>query len=334
MDNLEMIKIICYAISSLSFGISINTLFVYPFFKKAKASKEYKGKLQAISKYDGYIINESCLLDNGSLADRKEACERDIVQAMKPILDGIVQYVGEENLGLMYTNLKGLQVESLKNSLRLKGWYRPDINRIGFFDIYALLHELIHLSSTYYDKEKNMTESGFYQVNYNDGAEIGRGLNEGFTELISSRIANCKVDVYYWLIRISRLFELFFDNTKDMERFYLEHNLPGFIHYMEEFIPRDKLMDIILRMDKIYYFYNKHVPDFVILDAINLEMEIYGYFMKSKPNQEKVQAFEGILKENKLISLAFKREKMKLVECMTEVINDYENIPEGRKISA
>lgn len=335
MEELQMIKTICYLISSISFGISVNNLVVWPLSRMKKAKSINKSKLQKISMYDGYLINQECLLDNASLSDRNAALEREIVQALKPILDEIIEYVVEENLNLMYTNLKTVKIETLKRNLSsLQGDYKPYLNVVTFKKVYALIHELLHLSSSYYDEIKKIAEVGFHQINYDDGAEVGRGLNEGFTELLSSRIDDCKPETYIWLVRIARLFELFFDNPRDMERLYFNHNLPGFIHYMEKFMPRDKLMNILLRLDKMYYFYDNGVQVFSLLELINIEKELHGYFVENNFGQDKILEFESIIGENKLSAIAFKREKMKLVKDIALGKEMLEGLEGERKMTA
>ena len=325
MVNIELTIIILRLISFLCFGVSISSLVVWPAYQRDKANKLVKFKLESISKYDGYIIDKECLLDNASLNDRNEAIKREIVKIIKPILETIEDYVGEENTRLMYTNLKTVDIVPLKKSLTREGDYNFVLNRIRFKNVSALIHELLHLSSSYYDKEKNIAEIGFSQVDDEKVAEIGRGLNEGYTELLASRIIEDKPKATIWLVEIAKLFELFFDNPKDMENLYFRHDLPGFIHYMEEFIPNDKLMDIIIRLDRINTFYDKQVPVFIYLEAINIEKELYGYFVKSNRNLDKLTAFEEVLREKMLSSVAFSR------EINQEIKDDFDA---GRKKSA
>lgn len=335
MKDLETIMRIINIITALSFGVNVHTLVIWPMSQRHKANKLIKFKLQAISKYDGYLIDKECLLDNASLNDRNEALKRDIAQIINPWLEDIENYIGEDNSKLMYTNLKTLRVETLKRSFSRDGDYQPIINLIRIRKISSLLHELLHMASSYYDKEKDITEIGFLQVEYKTSAEIGRGLNEGYTELLASRIDEDKPSSTAWLVVIAKLFELFFDNPKDMENLYFRHNLPGFIHHMEKFIPYDELMDILLRLDRINDFYSKQVPIFIYLEVINIEKELYGYFVKSNPGEDKLNAFESIIREKKLLAAAFNRDKMKEIRdsAKSETI-EYEEVDVGRKMSA
>lgn len=309
MVNIELTIIILKIISFLCFGVSIGNLVVWPTYQINKANKLVKFKLESISKYDGYIIDKECLLDNASLNDRNEAIQREIVKILEPILEAIENYVGEENTRLMYTNLKTVDIVPLKRSLTREGDYNFVLNRIRFKNVSALIHELLHLSSSYYDKEKKIAEIGFSQVDDEKVAEIGRGLNEGYTELLCSRVIDGKPKATIWLVEIAKLLELFFEDSKEMERLYFGHNLPGFIHHMEKFIPHDKLMDILLRLDRINTFYDKQVPVFIYLEAINIEKELYGYFVKSNPSPDKLAAFEEVLREKMLSSVVFSRER-------------------------
>lgn len=46
----------------------------------------------------------------------------------------------------------------------------------------TIYHELFHVSSSYYDKQKEIVFSGFHH--HSKEKDIGRGLNEGYTELL------------------------------------------------------------------------------------------------------------------------------------------------------
>ncbi|MDE6141635.1 MAG: hypothetical protein K2G03_03435 [Bacilli bacterium] len=335
MIDLDVLLKVNNIITALSFGITVNNLVVWPMIRRNKANKLIKYKLQAISKYDGYLIDKECLLDNASLNDRNEALKREIVQSLNLFLEDITNYIGEENSRLMYTNLKTASFEVFKRRLPQEGLYNPILNRVRIKKITALLHELLHLASSYYDKDRDVTESGFFQVDYKTSAEIGRGLNEGYTELLRSRIdeddpASCK-----WLVIIARLFELFFDDYKEMENLYFRHNLPGFIQHMEKYIPYDKIIELLLRLDRINAFYEKQVPIFVYLEIINIEKELYGYFVKSNKNPDKLIDFENIIREELLSNVVFSQGKMDLIKDNIKSEEEIEEtVEEKRKLSA
>ncbi|MDE6141636.1 MAG: hypothetical protein K2G03_03440, partial [Bacilli bacterium] len=174
-------------------------------------------------------------------------------------------------------------------------------------------HELLHIASSFYNELRDEVQCGFSQATADGDAEIGRGFNEGYTDYLAFKIFGERKDnAYKDLVLIARLLELFFDNPRDMEDLYFSHDLPGFIHYMERFIPYDKMIGIVLSLDKIYMYDDSYVSS-LVFEVVNVEMELYRYFVNCNPSPEKLEAFESIIKEKSVAAKALKREKRRLV---------------------
>ena len=93
----------------------------------------------------------------------------------------------------------------ITDSTMQAGNYNPYNNTITLFhkkkDI--LSHEFLHMAST-----RDKYRCGFHlQTRFNQ--EIGRGLNEGYTELLNKRIFNSKSFSYFHNVKIARLIEIF-----------------------------------------------------------------------------------------------------------------------------
>lgn len=309
MNTVELMT--CFTAFVVGLNVSVNV--VLPTITKTKIKKEHKLSLQAISRYDGYLINQEKFNDYASLY-KVEVLKRDDIKVLFPYVEKIANYVGDERLKLLYTNLKTASVEQEKTHSSIVASCDPIDKVITYNEESNFGHELLHLASAYYNKLRNEVQSGFSQVNCEGYVEIGRGLNEGYTEHLAFKIfGEDKESGYRDLVIVARLLEMFFDDPKDMEDFYFGHDLPGFIHYMEKFIPYDKMMGIILELDKINR-YKAHFEVITMLDLINIEMELYSYFIKTNPSLEKLIEFESIINEGKVAKNALKREKRRLVK--------------------
>lgn len=98
-------------------------------------------------------------------------------------------------------------------------------------------------------------------------------FNEGYTELLAIRFFHKKKpNTYRSFIKIASLLEQFFEKKEDMRNLYFNHNLFGFIHYMEQFAERKEILKLIFDMDKLNYY-----------DSL-LMLPLYFYLIKFKNN--------------------------------------------------
>ncbi len=295
---------------------------------RAGINKANKLSLERISKYDGCLINKSVFYDFTPLKQRKRNVDRRKIKELLPYVEKLVNHADESLLTDMYRNLSTVKLKKMKSifTFGVVGSYDPTDNIIEFFNKKAIGHELLHMASGYYSKEKKEWHVGFKQAN--NKASIGRGLNEGYTELLASRIYNKsgKAESYENEVRIAKLFELFFDDPKDMEKYYFRHNLPGFILYMQKFIPRKELINMIICLDEIDRIYSRGIVTFTF-KTIDLSMKLYKYFLKTNPSRAKIRAFERILRENKFVEWALDKEKFKLQKESTPFNNRVVEMP-------
>lgn len=279
--------------------------------------------LQSINKYDGCLINKKVFLDKASLDERKKNIDKEKIKNLSPYVDKLTKNIDENLLKDMYRNLSNASTHRnpLIFLLGLGGSYSPNKNRISYSLSSSIGHELLHLSSNYYNKKTKEYHSGFgQQKGY---AKIGDGLDEGYTELLASRIFNKdgKPQSYFKAVRIAKLMEFFFDDPKDMQQYYFKHNLPGFIIYMQQFIPRKKFIKMLIDLDITTRLGIMSVIP--TIKSINIELELYKYFLKTNPSREKKRAFESIIKETKLGEMALNKQKTKLMRNRTPF--DYQN---------
>ena len=174
-------------------------------------------------------------------------------------------------------------------------------------------HEFLHLASSYYDSKNDEVYTGFEQSN--NEFTIGTGLNEGYTELLASRIFNInnRIQSYKQLVQISSLLELFFNDPKDMEKLYFNCNLYGFVKHMNKYANNNSIIKLLLEMDNIYTHLTLNPANpYILYKTIKIQYKLYKWFITNTNDKEKIKKFESIISENKIIALLLNRCKMKL----------------------
>ena len=109
-----------------------------------------------------------------------------------------------------------------------------------------LYHELLHALTSF--KCKNLLVSGFHHKN------IGRGINEGYTDLITNRLLNIsgydyKIGYPYESI-VSNIIELIIGKEK-MYSLYFKGDLSGLIDILSQYSSKTDVMNFIINLDKI-----------------------------------------------------------------------------------
>ena len=158
-------------------------------------------------------------------------------------------YTSKSNMHNAYKNIKTLQINKFDSNV-FAGRYNIKSNEILYSNISAIPHEFLHMSSAFYDYINNISYDGF-AITSKEG-KIGTGLNEGYTELLSSRIYNCgRIDAYKKEVKTTSIIEQFFNNPKEMENYYFNHNLKGFIEYMTKYTSKEEMKNLIRNIDLI-----------------------------------------------------------------------------------
>ncbi len=128
-----------------------------------------------------------------------------------------------------YRNLKTLKIyesDAINDSPNADAAYDYKTNKIILtpksFKLQSFYHELFHMASR--TKKNNILYDGFLAINTSNNQEYGRGLNEGYTELLCERYFGTATDYY-----IERIF------LKQIEKILGESLLKE--HY---FSPRDE----------------------------------------------------------------------------------------------
>ena len=173
------------------------------------------------------------------------------------------------DLSAFYKNIKNLTLiernytvsEKLIKLLSMKtgGNYKGSNNTMEIYaskhhdieDVLSLKnHELLHLATT--RKKGNIRMCGFKLYDNETLLEIGRGLNEGYTEWINCRYVSLyNSGSYYYLQSIAGEVEKLVGQKK-MQQFYFSNDLDGLIKSLEQYTTREEVINLIQKLDKIY----------------------------------------------------------------------------------
>ena len=134
----------------------------------------------------------------------------------------------------------------------------------------TLYHELLHVASS----DFSYSASGFH-IYLECGESLGRGLNEGYTELLNRRFFDKKSKSYIELQELAKLIELFYENKDDMVTDYFNADAFGLIGELLKSMSLEEAIDIIVDMDG---FLDNSLT---IFDYLKLKQKIIQLYEKS-----------------------------------------------------
>ena len=205
----------------------------------------------------------------------------------------IEKNIPKKNLYNLYNNLKNVQVKKDVSLLLLgiKGKYNSKQNTLSYSLSNYIEHELIHLASSYYNKEKNFWHSGF--INYSSKIFFAKALNEGYTDLITRRIFNKKTKFYDEEVRLVEFIELLFDNTK-LQTYYFNNDITAFINTMCKYMNKEEALSFIVSFD-LGFDLKKQANPLYKLIYTNLEIRICKIFEEYNKDLEKEKTYRQLL---------------------------------------
>lgn len=121
----------------------------------------------------------------------------------------------------------------------------------------TIFHELFHMASSTYKNGINYV--GFRQGSLKPSVNLGRGINEGYTQLLTERyfgdIEGVK-GVYVYEVHIVDKLEKIIGQEK-MESLYLNANLPGLLSELKKYASEDEITKFVSGVD----FLSEHLED-------------------------------------------------------------------------
>lgn len=173
----------------------------------------------------------------------------------------LYQKVNNKNLSLLNNNLSSLKVKirylapeilTLKVAAGKYNVIKNKITMLNFLKNEALNHELLHMATAFYDKKLKIGFCGFQQILFYKKESLGRGLNEGYTQLISRRYFNennnCVIDGYNVCMHFAEKLEEIVGKDR-MEIFYFNADFMGLYEYLTKFGESSNIATFIAILD-------------------------------------------------------------------------------------
>ena len=208
------------------------------------------------------------------------------------------------NLGNNFQTLKINKKNKNKLIMIIKndgtqGNYNPKRNEINTYNDKktTLNHELLHAASSnpFFSSigfNRIFKENKENNLRYN---EIGRGLNEGYTELLNNRISKEKSYSYIHLNKIAYLIELLFENKNEMKDYYFNNDIEGIIYELNKYINKEEIINLLIDIDELYY--NKN-----LLLYYKIKKRILKIYKQNKTKEE-IKKFKKEYYQNQLIKI-------------------------------
>ena len=249
----------------ISINLAITTLNINKIIqnnkKRKEKIKEYQNK-QNIKKMALYQI-----MPNFTKYDLKSKLfaefKKDDIEKLNKIIDNLKK----ENSQIYIFSLKLLQnvdINNLRNFIHsipkttihycpskevfpVTGIYNKANNTIEIYkdkNNITLYHELLHVASTSYI----YNAIGFKALI--NGISIGKGLNEGYTELLNNRFFNAKSKSYLYLQKLTKLIEKFYQNKEEMTEDYFNADILRLFGELIKSMSIEQAVDIIVDLDQ------------------------------------------------------------------------------------
>ena len=169
-------------------------------------------------------------------------------------IDEIEKCFPNVDYGNLINNINDLKVKKTINK-SCGGFYEPTNNTLcynkKFMSINSkeiLYHELLHVASTFF--QDGMIYSGFSQANVKTKDFYGRGINEGYTQLLVQRIymPYTYIDAYQYEIKIAQGIERIVGQEK-MQDLYFKSDLPGLVEELRKYANKIDIIRFINEVD-------------------------------------------------------------------------------------
>ena len=187
-----------------------------------------------------------------SLIDKIEYKENTLKDYVNNFIHVVTENFDDSNLTLLKNNLQTLRIipASFLSKTTIQG-YESFHNVILFKEeenLNAIYHELFHLSSSLSLGDKSY--SGFYEYSKSDSFEIGYGLNEGYTQLLTTRYFKDVPKAYVFEMNIAYLLEKL-TGTDNLANMYFNANLKSLITFLTKYASYEEVMLFITSLDFI-----------------------------------------------------------------------------------
>ncbi len=218
------------------------------------------------------------------------------VQFGKHVLDflnTLEQEIPNIDLSLLYKHLSNFKI--IYKNFKLENFFFKrgiiakyniltnciEIDKNDFNNV--IVHELFHMASSFYCQDDNIVYSGFSQFSKKTKKDIGNGINEGYTQLLSERYFanNTNIEKSYSLqVHYVQKLENIVGN-KLMEKMYLQADLLGLIEELKIYENIENIMNFISAMDFIEKYLTNKNNIYIKKSMISEKLTIINQFLIS-----------------------------------------------------
>lgn len=252
-------------------------------------------------------------IDSENIKKQKEKLTSDII--LTNINEKILEQFNlfkttytKEELIIFKNNLNTIKFDQNFQDYNFQGQYNPYKNAVSTNpeSVYVLNHEMHHVASNLGIVNGIMC-TGFRQSS--NKSEIGRGLNEGYTEYLSKIMTHKQNYGYKKTVDIIPLIEECYGNKIKLRQLYFNADLPSVIKKFEEVFTTEESLKLIIDIDKLWIhdqfptWFNKAE----ILE-LSIRIRLYDYYKKISGNTDKELLF---LDENMLEKISTKSKILK-----------------------
>ena len=312
----------------LSTSTGIFTIYITSNITRSlKVGKQNKKRNWSLSKQIPSISGETykpieyAKFDKNELKKLQSILERTkYPQELEDIIQEFKKKVSPENFQTCLRNLKYVKIEQttlendaktfITNLLSLTpyaGYYNPYYNLIkinsSIIKRNVLTHEFLHMASA-----RDELSFGFQCITRFNNQEIGRGINEGYTELLNHRIFGSRSLSYFHNVKITKLFETFFDNPKDMENAYFHGDFETLYRVFSQYGSKEEFFEIMNNLDNLA---TTKIPIYNTINSIKTQLKLYKIVKRCK-DVNKIKQFKSILDQNPLTKILRSGQKITL----------------------
>lgn len=273
MDNIYF-DILKYTFGTITIGyISHKIINDY------KVNKDFKAeKIIEIKKTPNlYFYSNEVIISNLQSYEIRKNIDIFIKFMLKNYSEEVLQCFFH-NLNRINIKEKIIKLELLRKNI--DGYYDACTNEIKVMNSNVIFHELFHAASTIYDEKNGLVYQGFSQVDLKNNINIGIGLNEGYTEYLSSKYFYYDDNSAYFYERyIAQKLEKIV-GSKDMEELFLKADLYGLIEKLGEYSSKENIISFINNVDVIskHKFYENNIIK-------RLKEEVYQFLYDAYSNK-------------------------------------------------
>lgn len=195
------------------------------------------------------------------ITDKKKLYEKVRKKYDERISNLVIRYVktleaNNLNFPMFYSNINTLKMKLFSEKekqeikkMNCRGAYNTKNSELKFlnFDFEDYIdHELLHASTSVFDKKNKTAYCGFHLKN--DTVDIGVGINEGYTQVINVRYFNKNSSGYLFERVAVNIIEEFLGES-EMLKLYSSYNLDGLISELSKYFYKDKVVKFIEDLD-------------------------------------------------------------------------------------